>query len=520
MKDFFKKHGVHLWMGACFLLLAFVTYYRIFIQHLINADMSSEMVLSQLLHEEGRLLSSHWFYSTELRVFNAHLLITPLLSFLRDWRIVRFVVSLLLYTSLLFSYLFMSKRFGLGRLTPFFAGCLLLPLSGEYFYYVLYGLFYAPYMILTFLILGGIAPQLKGEKRSIASLILLLLLSFVSGLNGLRQMLTLQLPLLCAAAFLLYHKASNTKITLQRNDFLPGLSALLLVLSAGFGYVINAFVFTRVYAFRSFGTMTFIPFSFERLQTVFQGLLTALGFVSGGQVFGGDLLINASALLLFFLFLFALYRLHRHFHALSSPKQLLLVYFDCALLLFALLYAFTDMEYAVRYAFPFLVLLFPLLQIFLEDCLHIHVLRRLFLLGLLFAMGLSTLMLYKVELSRNYDTDCYDFSVACVSEGYTQGYATFWNANLLIEYTSGTLDVWVMQTRESTSPTDLVKTQQRTAHITDTPQGKVFIFLTQDEADTYTFIQAVPASFVFFETNRYIGYGFDSYDQMMQVLTQ
>ena len=41
-----------------------------------------------------------------------------------------------------------------------------------------------------------------------------------------------------------------------------------------------------------------------------------------------------------------------------------------------------------------------------------------------------------------------------VDNGYTEGYATFWNGNAMTELTNGKLDVWTLQSLdETTSPT-------------------------------------------------------------------
>src|SRR5699024_6458265 len=52
----------------------------------IDSDMSSEMILADLLNQEGGLLSTNWWYSTELRCFCLQLFLRPgLFLFPHNW---------------------------------------------------------------------------------------------------------------------------------------------------------------------------------------------------------------------------------------------------------------------------------------------------------------------------------------------------------------------------------------------------------------------------------------------------
>ena len=61
-------------------LLLLLLYLNGRINKLLDSDMSSEMVLAQLLAKENAALSTHWYYSTELRVLNTQLLYAFFLS--------------------------------------------------------------------------------------------------------------------------------------------------------------------------------------------------------------------------------------------------------------------------------------------------------------------------------------------------------------------------------------------------------------------------------------------------------
>ena len=52
---------------------------------MLDSDMSSELILGKLLAEEGGILSTNWYYSTELRVLNTQLVYKLLFTFTDDF---------------------------------------------------------------------------------------------------------------------------------------------------------------------------------------------------------------------------------------------------------------------------------------------------------------------------------------------------------------------------------------------------------------------------------------------------
>ena len=56
--------------GLALEILVVLLFLNARINALLDSDMSSEMVLAQLLAKENAALSTHWYYSTELRVLN------------------------------------------------------------------------------------------------------------------------------------------------------------------------------------------------------------------------------------------------------------------------------------------------------------------------------------------------------------------------------------------------------------------------------------------------------------------
>jgi len=155
----------------------------------LDGDASSELVLAHHLNETGRILSSDWYYSTELRVLNTQLVFAPLFSIFSDWTMVRFVGAMILQGLLVLSFFYLGRQAKLSWGARFLGGALLLlPVSTSYGRIVLYHSYYMPHIILGFMIVALFLSTLNhwnNRHIRIASLRLALLcaLSFGSGLG-------------------------------------------------------------------------------------------------------------------------------------------------------------------------------------------------------------------------------------------------------------------------------------------------------------------------------------------------
>ena len=103
MKKETKKQlliGVALVLELLFLLL----YLNGRIDRLLDSDMSSEMILGQLLARNNGILSDQWYYSTELRVLNTQLIYALFFRLSSNWHFVRMASTLVLWCVLIASY--------------------------------------------------------------------------------------------------------------------------------------------------------------------------------------------------------------------------------------------------------------------------------------------------------------------------------------------------------------------------------------------------------------------------------
>ena len=164
--------------------------------YLLDSDMSSDLLLSYRLRQEHALLTTNWFYSTELRIFHNHLVFAPLFFLSDNWLQVRTIGTAIILLGMLASCWYFCRQAGIGHLFPAIGTLLVTPVSDVYFRITLLTVSYPPHLFAAFLCCGVLFQYIRCKKRPvrIALLVFLTLFSFVIGLGGLR------LRLLCAAA--------------------------------------------------------------------------------------------------------------------------------------------------------------------------------------------------------------------------------------------------------------------------------------------------------------------------------
>lgn len=116
-KNWHHHLRLKIWVPALLLILAVcltlkTTYYAT--EHYLDGDASSELVLAHHLAETGQILSTDWYYSTELRVLNTQLVYAPLFRIFSDWHMVRFVGALIMQALLVLSCAYLCKQTSLS----------------------------------------------------------------------------------------------------------------------------------------------------------------------------------------------------------------------------------------------------------------------------------------------------------------------------------------------------------------------------------------------------------------------
>ncbi len=489
--------------------------------YLLDSDMSSDLVLSHLLRQEHTLLSTNWYYSTELRVFHNHLVFAPLFFLSDNWLQVRTIGTAIILLGMLAACWYFCRQAGIGHLFPAIGTLLMMPMSEVYFRITLLTVSYPPHLFASFLSLGLLLHYIRTDKRRTRVILLTvqILFSFVIGMNGLRQVLTFYLPLLLTALFLSFvcsrPRADVTLpgLAIPERRLLTGSLAAFAATMAG--WLVNIRIFRYLYHYTSQEGVHFAAFDGARLERLFFGWLESFGFQTGEYVTSPQMLYNAFCFLSLAVLLCAYISLARHPERYTLPERIFYLLAFFAFLAYEGLYLFTDMVYYTRYNIPILALLMPVGVDYLYRLPRCRLWRGA-LLG-----GLAALLLW---CGNDYYTNLWPQNMTAGQEaavtalrvaGYTEGYASFWNANVMVEISNGAFDIRTWKPGEDvTDPDALYAWLQEADHLSTVPEGPVFLFFNKRQGEYNTASQLLDQGTVEYEDETYIAIGYPSYEAM------
>ena len=265
--------------------------------NLYDSDASSELILGEKLAREGGILSDSFAYSTELQVVDLQLVYKLLFKITGSWFQVRFWGAVLMQAMMLGAFAFLARQ---ARI-PFNRFCvagaaMLLPFSVPYGRIVLYHNYYSFHVIVANLTLGlyfGAVRRWKGKEtlKKPAPWIfggLLAAVSYIAGLEGVRQMMVCTAPLM-ASALLTALVSEHGRVRERQNrmkECLPMLIwALIPLACSGLGYLTNLGAFAGKYSYTDYSEQYVALRGVGTLEELFRNLLITLGFHDQNKLF-------------------------------------------------------------------------------------------------------------------------------------------------------------------------------------------------------------------------------------------
>lgn len=505
-----------LWLGFCFLLLMLFLHRNL--NSLLDSDMASDLVLAKLIADTGKLVPTEWYYSTEVYLFGMQWFYAPLFFITDNWHFVRLGGMAASLLCMLACFYYLCSQLHLRRWFPLAGSMLLLPSSIQYADLVLFSGFYTQYVIVSFLTLGMMIHHFKAEKPKVRLflLVLLALIALMVGATGLRMLLFLYIPAFLCSLVLLPHSGTRAKRLL--------ISSSLCLVFSGIGFLLNSTVLPLYYSYMHFGDMYFSAFDPERILTVFNDWLSFLGFQPGESFFSLALL-NAllcfGQLLLVFLAVHASLR-KQAWAELPTIKKLPVLTYAFGIGLYAALLSVSDAPYAPHYLVPAAVLTPVTIISFLSECRLPRFFRRLlpgFLAVLLAFSGLQNYLLYSEEDTND---EIQSITASLVHDGYQNGYATFWNGNIVTELSSGRIDMRVWPADETMDISSIYRWLQAKEHEGPEPEGKTFLLFSKwyEEEKNRMLGQWLHEKDKYWETENYLVYGYESYDELLNSVEQ
>ena len=477
-----------LWMAAAYL---FDLWYQLVPgKWIVDSDLASEMILSDLLNKEGTIISHNWFYSTELKVVNLQWFYRlGLLIFPNDWHLARtfgMAITLALFAA---AMLFFVKCAGLGRTGLWMVGTLLWPFGQHYLVYAIYGGYYLVYTFFYMLVLALVLRSLNADKKHCAlQWVLACVITAVAGMNGVKQLMVFHAPLCLAAAILLVlalHSCGKTDwkaaLDVCRKEVRLLAASLVTAVAAAAGYFVSNAVLSRMYDFKSYN---FIVWNRDEdwftLDRILMDFFHEFGYENGSGVFHFGGIAAAVGLLLGCWMFFCIVRLLLRLDKLERNDKLLVLLLVAMLAVCGVAYTYFHEYYLYFWLMNMPVAIAVMaVEIKTED-FHILGARQLLGVGLAACFTLCAVSTVRQEQEHPYLAHKGLNTAAewLVDNGYTQGYSTFWNGNAMTELTSGKLEVWTLQ---SLDRDDVPNWLQPKSHLTTDPEHPFLLIDTETD---------------------------------------
>ncbi len=489
--------------------------------NLINSDDAGEMILAQLLSEGNGIVTGEWVYSSELRVINTQLIRSFLFRFTDNWTAVHIIGNIALYAWLLLSYAFFMRQLT-GSIKWFWytAPFLLIPFSHVSFYVIGQMGYYIPHISLSFLILGLWMWLYKEKKYRRIVWGALICISFASCLGGIRQLLVTFVPAAAAAISLLlgrFSRSKDLKCFVKANTYI-----WVSLLAGAAGYLINIKILSRFFVFDTYSQIWLRSPGIDRIHEIWIRLLDAFGYSETGisdtllfSVDGIFYLLNIGFMALILMIIAFLWKQRKR---LNADSEFLLWFSLWGAVLQSFLFLFTDTSVQSRYYILNIIMYVPLLAVFYRETDYSVFIRKGLLISAALCVSLLGLKEYSACLEETGNKERMASIEYLEKEGYTFGYGTFWNCNVVTELTEGKIEMVPFtggKGEEYSLYPWLVKMDNL---FLDDPVEPVFLLLHYNELNRNQ--KLIQDAELVYEDGSYYIYRYDSSDEFLELFNQ
>jgi len=473
-------------------------------QAYLDSDMASEMVLANQLNNEGKLLSTNWFYSTEIRILCQQLFFKiGLYLFPNHWHFARTLAHAVQLLLVIVSYLYMTSVFADKKKNFYFAAILVCPFGFWQMFHNTFGGFYLLHMVFYMLCAGLTFRIYLHKDKNLLRFIILGLLCFEQGLEGIRLIMNLYTPLVLAAVLILYFRMRDLNGEFNRKELSRELKLILVsvygLVCSLLGYLINSHVLQKIYHFSAYTGIKWTKLTFERLLDVLSVFLRVFGYpiedYSPNDVFLLSLpgIMSAFSLILAFIVFVFLCRSALRILTFKPEERIVALTCLCSLVVTIIIFTVTTSDYNGSYFLPILPAIVALLSIEWEtEQYKLKLGRRLvawvLAVSIIFC-SISTSYAFLKYTPRAIN-DAEGITKAIEDYGYSQGAATFWNSNIVTELSNGAIEMWTLCDYDKL---EIYPWLQKTDHVDNLPVGRG-VFILENEAQYAVFFQLYPNS--------------------------
>lgn len=492
------------WVFFAILFLYNMIYMWRFSFHRLHTDTSAEMILGKLIADGNGFIPTNWIYSTEVRVFSFAHINAFFFHFTNDWILVRNLSALTCVVTMFAVVFWFFKVIDKVYLYPWVAMVLSIPFSDNYYEYVWFENIYTFFIVYMFLyiLLYFLYVQKKGVIKYVC-LFATCVVAFINGLSGMRFLLMVIAPLWVLVGIDTYSKKVSLKSTIIY--FIPNTISLLI------GLYINTKVFPEKFIIQDGFPVRIDNFSFIKLERYINNFFSSIGFLNNVAPEVKNLFSLMFFALLLVTSIYVCTKILRNTDKYDDKTIFIARYVAVSYLILLLFNQFTSIELVPRYFFPTNIMLIIAAFLIFEFKINIRTVAKIVLTisfaGFLF---MDTVMNYK----HLYFPGCgHDLMAVCEylkTTDYEYGYGTIWNADVVVEYTNGQVDMYSLAAPDTSG--QLLMWLQKSEHLDKVPDGKVVIIISGEEFDS-ELAQSMTQDPIYANPS-YKVYGFDSYDDI------
>ena len=472
------------------LIVAFV--YNLTSTGCLTSDMSSEMVLAELLSEKMEIMSTDWYYSTELRTINNQIIMMLLFKIFDDYSLIRAIGNSILLLGMLGSGFFMLTKLGIQKKSIFLPlSFIILPFSDYQWLMVLTGAFYIPHVTISFIVLGYLFQVINDSQEKYGR-IPLYTFSFLAGLGGIRYLLILFLPLCLAGVWGILESADKKVYWKENIHLLSSVQKFRYIISmtvfSVFGFFVYSFILPNYYTYASYNQVRFIDLDSdnigERLFKIISATINSvLGYYNDVPVFSLEGVSNIcvfACISIITIFLIIIWKN-------KIKYDLYIRYLICANIFNGFVFLFTNEAFSSntfvsRYYGPILIPLFLSMAVF-DEIVTKKIYKSIFYTGLILSLIILSishiLSCTKVDLNGNRQNSLNYL----LENNMNFGYATFWNANITTELTDGRIEMASVYGFENMEPYKWLCPKNYFEQ--DYSSDPCFILMTKEEQHEY-----------------------------------
>lgn len=463
----------------------------------LDSDMASEMVLANQLNKEGTLLSTNWYYSSEVRIFGHAILFKPLLRlFPNNWRLVRTIAQSILLLLTGISYVYMTSILNRRKLSVLFATVLICPFG---FWNMWHGSFSGFYLIwiIVYNFCAGLIFRIccikKGKKYNTVRWITLIVYSFLIGLQSVRGLMSILVPLVLGSVLLIWMDAKKgNKLDKSLNSIRLFKTSMVATIFSAIGYLINTGVLSKIYSYYDQNDRTWQEFIVKKFNFIIESFIQLWGYPYSFEtnlnikLFSFNGILSAFGVLLTFIVIYAFVWLVKNFKKFDENNKTVALSTISSTLVVALVLYFLDSSTVSNgsYFLSSLGFMIAGLQVFIDNYgYHFEKSKKVAITCFMACISLCSINTYSlfVKYPPRSNTNQVYIADLLVEKGYTKCVGTFWNGgNVLTELSNGKIECWVLENFDWKPVSEWLQLKD---HKYNLPSGKGAVIMSVKECD-------------------------------------